>query len=184
MYIGPSFKSKSMSLRRDDLMAIDMGRLKNKDTIMLPINMRKRCIKRHFEGIHDRFLKDPEFRESQLEPDRTEEVCIQMDKIAQKDFSYHMTQAEYFRYRKNWWVSLNNSGKTGPVRDRSDFNDALTKLHRLHQESGKSDSHRFLTGNTRNGIGRLLHPAHLGGSGTILGGAHDNLHQVKQHLSS
>ena len=29
----------------------------------------------------------------------------------------------------------------------------------------KSDSHRFLTGNTRNGIRRLLHPAHLGGAG-------------------
>ena len=28
---------KSMSLRRDDLMAIDMGKLKNKETIMLPI---------------------------------------------------------------------------------------------------------------------------------------------------
>ena len=95
---------------------------------------RKRCIKRHFEGIHDSFLKDPK---SQLEHDRTEEVCIQMDEIAQKDFSYHMTQAEYFRYRKNWWISLNNSGKTGPVRDRSDFHDALTTLNRLHQESGE-----------------------------------------------
>ena len=38
----------------------------------------------------------------------------------------------------------------------------------------KSDSHQFLTGSTRNGIRRLLHPAHLGGSGTIPGGAHDN----------
>ena len=101
------------------------------------LNLRKRCIKRNFEEIHDRFLKDPEFCESQLEHDRTEEVCIQMDEIAQKDFSYHMTQAEYFRYRKNWWISLNNSGKTGPVRDRSDFNDALTTLSRLHQESGE-----------------------------------------------
>ena len=73
---------------------------KNKGTIILPIILRKRCIKRHYEGIHDRFLKDPEFRESQLEHDRTEEVCIQMDEIAQKDFKYHMTQAEYFRYRK------------------------------------------------------------------------------------
>ena len=87
-------------------MAIDMGRLKNKETIMLPIILRKRCIKRNFEGIHDRFLKDPVFRESHLEYDRTEEVCIQMDKDAQKDFAYHMTQAEYFRYRKNWWISL------------------------------------------------------------------------------
>ena len=73
-------------------------------------NLRKRCIKSNFEGIHDRFLKDPVFRESQLEHDRTEEVCIQMDKDAQKDFTYRMTQ-EYFRYRKNWWISLGKSGK-------------------------------------------------------------------------
>ena len=61
-------------------------------------NLRKRCIKRNFEGIHDRFQKDPTFRESQLEIDRTEEVRIQMDKDAQKDFTYRMTQEEYFRY--------------------------------------------------------------------------------------
>ena len=86
--------------------------------------LRKRCTKRHFEGIHDRFLRDPEFRESQLEHDRNEEVCVQMDEIAQKDFSYYMTQAEYFRCRKNWWISLNESGNTGPLKDRSDFDDA------------------------------------------------------------
>ena len=99
--------------------------------------LRKRCTKRNFEGIHDRFSKDPVFRESQLEHDRTEEVCIQMDKDAQKDFTYRMTQEEYFRCRKNWWISLNKSGKIGLVRDRSDFNDALTTLSRLHQESGE-----------------------------------------------
>ena len=42
-------------------------------------NLRRRCIKRNFKGIHDRFLQDPVFRDSQLEIDRTEEVCIQMD---------------------------------------------------------------------------------------------------------
>ena len=63
-------------------------------------NVRKRCIKRNFERIHDRFLKDPVFRESQLEHDRTEEVWIQMDKDAQKDFIYRMTQDECFRYKK------------------------------------------------------------------------------------
>ena len=73
-------------------------------------NLRKRCIKRGFEGIHERFQKDPTFRESQLEIDRTEEVCIQMDKDAQKDFACRMTQDEYFRYNKNWWISLNKSG--------------------------------------------------------------------------
>ena len=137
MYIGPSFISKFMSLRRDDLMAIDMEKLQNKEIIMLPINLRKRCIKRRFKGIHGRILNDPEFRASQLEHDRTEEVCIQMDELAQKDFSFHMTQADNFRYTKNWWISLNNSGRPGPLKDRSDFNDALTTLNGLHQESGE-----------------------------------------------
>ena len=113
------------------------GKTKEQRDYDIARNLRKRCIKRNFEGIHDRFLKDPVFRESQLEHDRTEEGCNQMDKHAQKDFTYHMTQAEYFRYRKNWWISLNKSGKTGPVRDRSDFNDALTTLNGLHQESGE-----------------------------------------------
>ena len=67
--------------------------------------LRKRCIKRGFKGIHDPFQKDPEFRESQLEHDRTEEVCIQMDKDAQKDFTYRMTQDEDFRYKQNWLIS-------------------------------------------------------------------------------
>ena len=51
-------------------------------------NLRKRCIKRGFEGIHDRFQNDSTFRESLLSIDRTEEVCIQMDKDAQKDVKY------------------------------------------------------------------------------------------------
>ena len=62
--------------------------------------------KEAFEGIHDRFLKDPEFRESQLEHDRDEEVCIKMDDLADKDFS-HYTESEYFRYKQKWWISLN-----------------------------------------------------------------------------
>ena len=119
-----------------------------------------------------------------------------MDRDAQKDFTYRMTEDEYCRYKKNWWISLNMSGKTRPVRNRSYFAEALTKLHSLHQESGEQqlrpvplwkyqrwhqssssssswwqwqDSHRFLPGITKNGIRRLLHPAHLGGSGTIPG---------------
>ena len=33
--------------------------------------------------------------------------------------------------------SLNNSGRSGKLKDLSDFNDALTTLNRLHQESGE-----------------------------------------------
>ena len=144
------------------------GKTKEQREHFIAHNLRKRCIKRGFEWIHDRFQNDPIFRESQLETDRTEEVCIQMDKDAQKDFTYRITAHECFRYKKDWWISLNKSGKIGPMRDRSDFNEALTK------SLEKSDLHRFLSGSIRNGIRRLLHPAHHGGSGTIPGGAHDN----------
>ena len=113
------------------------GKTKEQRDYHIAHNLRKRCIKRNFEGIHDCFLKGPVFRESQFEHDRTEEVSIQMDKDVQTDFTYRMTQEEHFRYRKNWWISFNKSGKTGPVRDRSDFNDALTTLSRLYQESGE-----------------------------------------------
>ena len=85
------------------------GKTKEQKDHHIAHNLRKRC--RGFEGIHDRFLKDPVFREYQLEIDRTEEVCIQMDEDAQKDFTHRMTQEEYFRYKKNWWISLNKSGK-------------------------------------------------------------------------
>ena len=45
--------------------------------------------------------------------------------------------SEYFHYRQNWWISLNKSGDTGgPLRNRSDFNQALSTLNRLHRESG------------------------------------------------
>ena len=100
-------------------------------------NLRKRCIKKNFEGIHDRFQKDSTFRDSQLRIDRTEEVCIQMDKDAQKDFTYRVSSDEHFRYEKSWWISLNTSGRNEPMKLRSDFSEALTKLHRLHRESGE-----------------------------------------------
>ena len=89
-------------------------------------NLKKICIKKGYQGIHDRFLVDSEFRASQLELDRNEEVCIKMDELADKDFTHYMTQQEYFRYKQNWWISLKNSGKNGPLKDRSDFNDALS----------------------------------------------------------
>ena len=49
-------------------------------------NLKKRFVKKHFKGIHDRFFKDPEFRASQLEHDRDEEVCAKMDDLADEDF--------------------------------------------------------------------------------------------------
>ena len=70
-----------------------------------------------------------------LEHDRDEDVCLEWDDLAEQDFSHYMTESEYFRYKQNWWISVNKSGDQGPLRKRSDFNQALSTLNRLHRES-------------------------------------------------
>ena len=63
-------------------------------------NARKRCLRRNYEGIHDRFLRDPVYRDSQLKISWTEEKCIAMDKLAQEIYSYCPSCEEYERYQK------------------------------------------------------------------------------------
>ena len=72
-----------------------------------------------------------------IQHNRDEEVYRAWDFLAEQDHTYRMSEAEYFHYRQNWWISLNKSGNdTQPVRKRSDFNQALSTLNRLHQEAG------------------------------------------------
>ena len=125
MYIGLSLNSKLRNLEGTTSWPQIWENSTTKGISSSP-KLKKRCIKKHFKGNHDRFLKGPEFRASQLEHDRDEEVCIKMDDFADKDFSHYMTESEFFRYKQNWWISLNKSGNTGPLRNRSDFNEALS----------------------------------------------------------
>ena len=50
-------------------------------------NARKRCIKKNYGGIQDRFQRDPVYCDSQLKIGWTEEKCIAMDRLAQEDHS-------------------------------------------------------------------------------------------------
>ena len=100
-------------------------------------NARKRCIKKNFDGIHDRFQRDAVYPDSELKIGWTEEKCIEMDKLAQEDHSYCPSSEEYERYRKNWYISLNKSGRNAPMKLRSDFRTAATIMNRLHRESGE-----------------------------------------------
>ena len=113
------------------------GKTPEKTEYHLAHNLKKRCIKRKFTGIHDRFLRDSDFRKSMLEKNRDEDVCRKWDDLAVQDHTYRMSESEYFHYRQNWWISLKKSGNTTePLRKRSDFNQALITLNRSHRESG------------------------------------------------
>ena len=88
-----------------------------------------------------------------------------VDKVAQENDSYCPSSEEFERYQKNWYITLNKSGRNASMKFRSDFRKALTDMHRLHRESGEEQpepNHFFFT---KGDIRRLLHPVPHGDSG-------------------
>ena len=106
-------------------------------------NAWKRCCKKvysqgeHFTGILDRFLWDPVCRESQLAVGWTEQKCKEWDEIAKEDHTCKLNPEEERRYKGQWYLTLNKTGKNGPRKLRSDYRAAVIMKNRLHHESGE-----------------------------------------------
>ena len=106
-------------------------------------NVWKRCCKKvdsqgeHFTGIHDRFLRDPVYRESQLVIGWSEQKCKEWDDLAREDFSYKLTPEQNRRHKGQWYLTLNKAGKNGPMKLRPDYRSAVSMKNRLHLESGE-----------------------------------------------
>ena len=68
-------------------------------------NAWQRCCKRvdsqgeHYNGIHDRSLRDQVCRDSQLAIGWTEQKCIEMDELAKQDHTYRLSKEEFKRYQ-------------------------------------------------------------------------------------
>ena len=141
-------------------------------------NARKRCIKKNYDEIHDRFQKD--FHISclatqnwsnwrNMHPDgRGGAERFHLSHVVRR---VHEIQKELVDLSQHRWNSDQTSAKHW--QNCTVFTVSLEK----------SDLHRFFSGSIRKGILRLLHPAHHGGSGTVLGGAH-KIHQMSAPLSS
>ena len=50
--------------------------------------LKKKCKKKFFLGIHDRFIRDEKFRKNMFDVGRTEEICREMDKLAKEDHTH------------------------------------------------------------------------------------------------
>ena len=135
-------------------------------------NARRRCLKKKFEGIHDRFQRYSTCRDSQLEIGWTEVKCIEMDKVAQEDHSSCPLPEEFDRNRKNGNITLNKPRRNEPMKLRPHFPRSTYKnMHRLHRESGKEQPEPIPLYQYQGGIGRLLHSVPHGGTGMNTGGA-------------
>ena len=101
--------------------------------------LKKKCMKRQFLSIHDRFIRDAWYRKTMIEFIRTEEVTREMDKLANEDHTHIATEEELNVNRSNWWIRSNFVGSdTMSVRHRADFKEALSTLRRLKNEEDQA----------------------------------------------
>ena len=101
--------------------------------------LHKKCKKRQFLIIHDRFIRDAWFRKTMIELGRTREMIREMDKLANEDHTHIATEEELNVYRNNWWIRSNFVGSdTMPIRHRADFKAALSTLRRLENEGDRA----------------------------------------------
>ena len=58
----------------------------------------------HYKGIHDSFLRDQVYRDSQLKIGWTEQKGIEIDELAQQDHTYRLSKKEFKRYHGQVFV--------------------------------------------------------------------------------
>ena len=63
---------------------------------------KKKCKKKFFQRIHDRFIRDETFRNRMIENGREKDVCRQWDALADEDHIHHLTPQEYYHYKCDW----------------------------------------------------------------------------------
>ena len=119
------------------------GKAKEQIEYYVAFNEWKRCRKRvdaqeeHYKEIHDRFLRDQVYRESQLKIGWTKQKCIEMDELPARSHVPSFQKRNSKRHQGQWYLTLNKSGKNAPMRLRSDFRAAVSIKNRLHRESGE-----------------------------------------------
>ena len=128
--------------------------------------LQKKCRKRHFLSIHDRFIRDTWFRKTMLELGRTEEVIREMDKLANEDHTHIATEEELNVYRSNWWIrSIFVGSDTMPIRHRPDFKKRCQsciasrkqRIKFITKIGGKALPHLGVNGKIPGGIPHLRH---------------------------
>ena len=98
----------------------------------------KKCRKKGYDSIYDRYMRDKLFRSAMIEHSRTEQVIIEMDKLANEDHSYKASKAEIEFYRGNWWLHSNvTRDETMLVRHEPGFKEALSTMQRLKRAEDK-----------------------------------------------
>ena len=94
----------------------------------------RRCRKKKYDSIHDRYIRDKTFRKAMIKVGRSEKIIKEMDQLASENYTYKATRAEIDVYRGNWWIHSNVANfDSVPTRHQPDFKKALSTMYRLKQ---------------------------------------------------
>ena len=92
----------------------------------------RRCRKKKYDSIHDRYIRDMTFRSAMIEVGRSEKIIKEMDQLASENHTHKATRAEINVYRGNWWIRSNVVNfDSVPTRHQPDFKKALSTMYRL-----------------------------------------------------
>ena len=101
--------------------------------------LKKTYKKKYVQGIHDRSIRDPEFRNRMIENNRDEELCRKWDALSDEDHTHHLTAQEYSLYKSNWWLHSNKQGSnTVRTTHRSDFKKGIANLAAIETKRRRS----------------------------------------------
>ena len=94
----------------------------------------RRCRKKKYDSIHDRYIRDKTFRKAMIEVGRSEKIIKEMDQLASENHTYKATRAEIDVYRGNWWIYSDVANfDSVPTRHQLDFKKALSTMYRLKE---------------------------------------------------
>ena len=100
-------------------------------------NQLKKCKKKFFQGIHDRFIRDETFRNRMIDNGRND-ACRQLDVLAGEDHTHNLTPQEYYHYKSNWCLSSNKTGSnTVPVEHRLGLQTSIASLQQLKHKGAR-----------------------------------------------
>ena len=98
----------------------------------------KKCRKKKYDSIHDRYIRDKAFRKAMIEIGRSEQMIVEMDKLAKEDHSYTASREEIEFYRGNWWIHSNLARVDSiPTRYESELKSALSTMQLLKRAEDK-----------------------------------------------
>ena len=133
-----SFSIPSFYIRKDRPRGHRYGKAPGCKEYHTANQLAKKCRKREYDSIHDRYIRDKAFRKAMIDHGRTEQMIIEMDKLAKEDHSYKASKEEIEFYRGNWWIHSNVARVDSiPTRYEPEFKSALSTMQRLKRAEDK-----------------------------------------------